>query len=454
MAMRGHAWPLGFCPITPVIHVRLDAATKQIHTTPSALIHHWSEESRLAAILCAPPSSPTTGTVSKLPRFLQSPAQRDRSKSLSVDRLATARPALHPLPPPHRFVLFEFEREWGFAGTSYGVARELGVGIELWVRVQRGVGVVRERAIRRHSSKHHLHNMGKKEMVLPPPFPPSQCLERHPMLDERYRVGMSAADGTEFASALGGLGLYLFSAFGPARSHSSASTGRSGGGGYFPKRKADDFRAFFFFLAFVRVECAGVSRVRPPHPRSCAFLRVVCVRLQYRTFALAQLFHFFDLISCISADYGARALGPSPPCACCGASSAHWHLPPPMWIFFLFFSSFGQGSAGGGFGPRRPRAVVRMGLSPFTTTEIGCPPVGSVNLFPSDGELDVRDKAERRGEAGGFGVVRVGDVVRVGLRPSGRWFVRVWGAGTRARSYIGGDSEFVRLGWGRAGEAG
>ncbi|KAJ7171540.1 cysteine protease required for autophagy [Mycena filopes] len=32
------------------------------------------------------PTSPTTGTVSKLPRFLQSPAQRDRSKSLSVDR--------------------------------------------------------------------------------------------------------------------------------------------------------------------------------------------------------------------------------------------------------------------------------------------------------------------------------------------------------------------------------
>ncbi|KAJ7736482.1 hypothetical protein B0H16DRAFT_1573939, partial [Mycena metata] len=37
-----------------------------------------------------PPTSPTTGTVSKLPRFLQSPAQRDRSKSLSVDRPPSA----------------------------------------------------------------------------------------------------------------------------------------------------------------------------------------------------------------------------------------------------------------------------------------------------------------------------------------------------------------------------
>ncbi|KAJ7021145.1 hypothetical protein C8F04DRAFT_1195824 [Mycena alexandri] len=37
-----------------------------------------------------PPTSPTTGTVSKLPRFLQSPALRDPSKSLSVDRPPSA----------------------------------------------------------------------------------------------------------------------------------------------------------------------------------------------------------------------------------------------------------------------------------------------------------------------------------------------------------------------------
>ncbi|KAJ7714766.1 peptidase family C54-domain-containing protein [Mycena maculata] len=37
-----------------------------------------------------PPTSPQTGTASKLPRFLQSPLQRDRSKSLSVDRPPSA----------------------------------------------------------------------------------------------------------------------------------------------------------------------------------------------------------------------------------------------------------------------------------------------------------------------------------------------------------------------------
>ncbi|KAJ7494901.1 peptidase family C54-domain-containing protein [Mycena latifolia] len=40
--------------------------------------------------MAAPPTSPTTATPSsKLPRFLQTPAQRDRSKSLSVDRPAS-----------------------------------------------------------------------------------------------------------------------------------------------------------------------------------------------------------------------------------------------------------------------------------------------------------------------------------------------------------------------------
>ncbi|KAJ7718787.1 hypothetical protein B0H16DRAFT_1700508 [Mycena metata] len=73
---------------------RVDAVAKQSYTTPSALIHHWSEESRLAAIRRPPayPDAlqyPTPPSPAHIARNWQaaplppSPAQRDRSKSLS-----------------------------------------------------------------------------------------------------------------------------------------------------------------------------------------------------------------------------------------------------------------------------------------------------------------------------------------------------------------------------------